>query len=154
MKIDLLKLGLSKEATFDEIQAKLTEMEVYDKDEVNHLKNEAATGARKATEAKLKSEQSKNTFTEEEIEEFTKYKTQNKKNKLKENTNLSKLSDEDFELIVKAEKLLDTSEEELDAKIDEISKTYSKRFKNDLPPMIEPNDDSSESNDSEKFEGL
>lgn len=138
-KIDLTKLGLSKESTFEEIQNKLNEQTMFSQEELDAEKNTAASGARKAAEEKFN--KSKNILSQEEMEEYNKFKNQKKLDIINDNDIIKKINDEDRELIINNYKLIDLDGEDFDNAIKEIENKESKRFKNGIPDIVENKDD-------------
>lgn len=135
MKINLIKLGLTSESTFEEIQKKLSTLQVYDENELVDAANRAAAGARKAATAKLKEE--KNILTDEQLKEYNTLKTNKQMETLKSDKILSKFEELDFNLIVKSEKLLEIEDKkELEDAIKNIGKVYAKKMQNGKPEEI------------------
>lgn len=144
-KIDLAKLGLTSESTFEEIQKTLNSLDVFTQEEVDAEKNSAAAGARKAALAQAKNE--KNILSKDEMDEYKTFKKNQKLETLKENETLKKFKDEDFELIVKANGLTDLDGDELEEAISNIAKTESKRFKSDIPEVVTEDDEEDDNDD-------
>lgn len=135
MKIDLQKLGLTKESTFEEIQTAINGVEAFTAEEVKASNDTAAAGARKAA---LASAQNKaNTLSDEEMKSYKEYKTNKKMETLKSDETLKKLKEEDFELVIKANGLLGLEGEELETAIKDIATKEAKRFKVGLPEEVE-----------------
>lgn len=140
MKIDLKKLGLTPEASFEDVQKKLNELDFFTADEVKEAKDGAATAARKAAEDKY----SKNQLTEDELKEFKTYKSNQKIQKIKDEEVIKKINESDRDLIIKSYNLENLEGEELQEALKKIEETESSRFSNDLPPIVEEEDDDKE----------
>lgn len=137
MKIDLKKLGLTSESTLEEIQTALEGVDASTLDEVKTLTDAAAAGARKAA----LSSAHKNSLSEEDMKEYKEYKQNKKMTALKSNEIIKKFSNEDQELIIKAEGLSDLEEDELNNRLKEVETKYAKRIKASLPPKIGEEDE-------------
>lgn len=133
-KIDLVKLGLSTESSFEEIQTVLGGLELFDASEVKASSDAAAAGARKA--ALASAQKGKNTLSDEEMKSYKEYKTNIKLETLKSDETLKKLKSEDFELVIKANGLINLEGEELEAAIKDIATKEAKRFRVDLPDEV------------------
>lgn len=137
MTIDLKKHGLTEESTFEEIQQKLSELEVYDSNELKAAQDAAAAGARKAALANKKGAN----LSEEELKEWESYKNEKVIKTLKEHEILSKFDSVDADLIIKAEGLDKiTDEEELANAISNVSEKYkAKLVKKPAPIPVKNN---------------
>lgn len=135
-KIDLNQLGLTQESTFEEIQTKLNELELFNSSEVEEKSNASASAARKAAEAKFKKQNTENQLSEDELKEYANYKKTKKINSLKDNEKLKEFNDSDFNLLVKAYGLTDLEGDELDTEISKLYEAEKTRISNGLPAPI------------------
>lgn len=148
MKIDLKKLGLTPEASFEDVQKKLNELDFFTADEVKEAKDGAATAARKAAEDKY----SKNQLTEDELKEFKTYKSNQKIQKIKDEEVIKKINESDRDLIIKSYNLENLEGEELQEALKKIEETESSRFSNELPPIVEEEEDDDENQELHDYE--
>lgn len=148
MKIDLKKLGLTPEASFEDVQKKLNELDFFTADEVKESKDGAATAARKAAEDKY----SKNQLTEDELKEFKTYKSNQKIQKIKDEEVIKKINESDRDLIIKSYNLENLEGEELQEALKKIEETESSRFSNELPPIVEEEEDDDENQELHDYE--
>lgn len=145
MAIDLAKLGLTKESSFEEIQNKLNESEFFTKEE----RDSAAAAARKAA---LSEAQKKGTFlTEDEEKEYKGYKAEKKLASILDNEIIKKINTKDQELIIKSYKLEELEGEQLEAAFKSIEEKEADRFSNNLPEIIDTDNDDKD-NDDEFYE--
>lgn len=148
MKIDLKKLGLTPEASLEDVQKKLDELEFFTADEVKEAKDGAATAARKAAEDKY----SKNQLNEDELKEFKTYKSNQKIQKIKDEEVIKKINESDRDLIIKSYNLENLEGEELQEALKKIEETESSRFSNELPPIVEEEEDDDENQELHDYE--
>lgn len=136
MKIDLQKLGLTSDSTFEEIQNALNGQTFYSEDELTTEKNQAAAGARKAAIAETK-KHTKNVLSDEDMKDFKQYKQNTKLETLKKDKTLSKFSEADFNLIARAYKLTDIEDQtELENVIKDIAKNEASRMNSGKPEEV------------------
>jgi len=127
MKLNLIELGLKKDASFDEIQSVLTKLEVFDANEVKNSNNKAASGARKAAEDEAA--KNNNLLTDEQMKEFVGFKKDKKIKGLLENEDLSKFNESDRKLIIMAYRLDEIEDSgELDKAIKDSLITYKEKL--------------------------
>lgn len=144
--IDLAKLGLTKESSFEDIQNKLNESEYFSKEE----RDSAAAAARKAALAEA---QKKGTvLSDEELKEYKGYKADKKLASILDNEIIKKINKKDRDLVINSYKLLELDGDDLQKAIDTISEKESERFDNGLPKKIESDEEGNDKSDDDFYE--